>query len=151
MLERVVAVWKGLDSIVQSCNQDDAGCAWVCDVCKAHVLLLSTLRTGPYHSALDASMHRGYFDYSLYDDCIYDEGFRRRLEDDDTAPRRGLGGLNDYACPGIAMDIWLNRTDVREALHIQPDNRFNSADNGALRFSRLFIYLFIFGSPVDMS
>ena len=79
----------------------------------------------------------GMFDYSLYDDCIYDESFRRRrrleaaLHGDAsaaTAPWRG--GLNDYACPGDAMTVWLNRSDVRAALHIQPDNRFNSADNG---------------------
>jgi|TARA_B110000208_G_scaffold105832_1_gene131273 carboxypeptidase C (cathepsin A) len=30
----------------------------------------------------------------------------------------------------MAMEIWLNRTDVRAALNIQSDNRFNSADNG---------------------
>ena len=73
----------------------------------------------------------GMFDYSLYDDCIYDEGFRRRRLDDDgasTTPWRG--GLNDYACPGMAMGIWLNRSDVRAALNVQPNNRFNSADNG---------------------
>jgi len=62
----------------------------------------------------------GLFGYSLYDDCIYDEGFRRRK----------LGGLNDYACPGDAMTRWLNLPEVRESLHIQPSNRFNSADNG---------------------
>ena len=45
--------------------------------------------------------------------------------------RRELGGLNDYACPGTAMTTWLNRSDVRAALNIQPNNRFNSADNGA--------------------
>ena len=71
----------------------------------------------------------GMFDYSYYDDCIYDESFRRRrLEQDDAAPWRG--GLNDYACPGDAMTVWLNRSDVRKALNIQPNNRFNSADNG---------------------
>jgi hypothetical protein len=74
----------------------------------------------------------GFFDYSLYDDCIYEEGFRRQLVEEisDEFDRRMLGGLNDYACPGIAMNIWLNRSDVREALHIQSNNRFNSADNG---------------------
>jgi hypothetical protein len=75
----------------------------------------------------------GMFDYSLYDDCIYEEGFRRRLitgDEDEATLRRRLGGLNDYACPGIAMNIWLNRSDVRAALNIQPNNRFNSADNG---------------------
>ena len=29
------------------------------------------------------------------------------------------------------MNIWLARTDVKAALNIQPNNRFNSADNGA--------------------
>jgi hypothetical protein len=79
------------------------------------------------------------FGYSLYDDCIYDESFRRRrrLESAAAAVSDGngqvapwRGGLNDYACPGDAMTVWLNRSDVREALHIQPNNRFNSADNG---------------------
>ena len=76
----------------------------------------------------------GMFGYSYYDDCIYDESFRRRrLEQDeapgvDAAPWRG--GLNDYACPGDAMTVWLNRSDVRKALNIQSNNRFNSADNG---------------------
>lgn len=81
----------------------------------------------------------GMFDYSLYDDCIYDEGFRRRrlgAADDQRAgalasanyPSRG--GLNDYACPGNAMREWLDRDDVRKALNIQSNNRFNSADNG---------------------
>eukprot|EP00966_Prymnesium_polylepis_P134019 3097814-Prymnesium_polylepis.1 len=71
----------------------------------------------------------GYFDYSLYDDCIYDESFRRRRQLED-APFPYRGGLNDYACPSNAMTEWLNRADVRTALNIQPDNRFNSADNG---------------------
>jgi len=79
----------------------------------------------------------GYFGYSLYDDCIYDESFRRRrllTAGADGAAHSGLsasrGGLNDYACPSNAMTEWLNRADVRAALNIQPDNRFNSADNG---------------------
>ena len=56
-----------------------------------------------------------------YDDCIYDEAIRRRLrepEEQKAAPWRG--GLNDYACPSMAMTHWLNRSDVRAALHIQP-------------------------------
>jgi len=84
----------------------------------------------------------GEFGYSLYDDCIYEEGFRRRRLAEGEAPHderaaaladlgtRRLGGLNDYACPGNAMTEWLARADVRKALHIQPNNRFNSADNG---------------------
>ena len=40
------------------------------------------------------------------------------------------GALNDYPCPGAAMNIWLKLTSVKKALNIQADNRFNSADNG---------------------
>lgn len=57
------------------------------------------------------------------DDAALDNSRR-----DGAAPWRG--GLNDYACPGDAMTVWLNRSDVRKALNIQPNNRFNSADNG---------------------
>jgi len=74
----------------------------------------------------------GMFGYSLYDDCIYDESFRRRrqLLGQPSAPYPFRGGLNDYACPSNAMTTWLNLPAVRDALHIQPDNKFNSADNG---------------------
>lgn len=79
-------------------------------------------------AVMDAALG-GYFDYSLYDDCIYDESFRRRL-DSSEGLKSYRGGLNDYACPSSAMSLWLNREDVRAALNIQPDNKFNSADNG---------------------
>lgn len=80
----------------------------------------------------------GFFDYSLYDDCIYDEGVGRKAQsleagpvtDERAAVVEPRGALNDYACPSSAMTQWLNRKDVREALHIQSDNKFNSADNG---------------------
>jgi len=71
----------------------------------------------------------GFFDYSLYDDCIYDESFRRRSLSKATVARE-LGALNDYPCAGAAMTRWLDHPEVREALHIQPTNSFNSADNG---------------------
>jgi len=77
----------------------------------------------------------GMFGYSLYDDCIYDESFRRRrglLAAEPGSPHAYpfRGGLNDYACPSNAMTTWLNLAAVRTALNIQPNNRFNSADNG---------------------
>jgi len=47
---------------------------------------------------------------------------------------RGVGGVgaaeNDYPCPGLAMDIWLNRTDVRRAIHVPADSNFFDGDNG---------------------
>jgi hypothetical protein len=82
----------------------------------------------------------GYFFYSLYDDCIYDEPYRRRRLDeiDDPVDRElialtmseGRGGLNDYPCAGTVMSDWLDRPEVRAALNIQPDNRFNNAVRG---------------------
>jgi len=36
------------------------------------------------------------------------------------------GALNDYACPGNVLAEWLNRTDVRAALHVGPDWNFFS-------------------------
>lgn len=79
----------------------------------------------------------GYFFYSLYDDCIYDEPYRRRRRAQmDDAPEgssgnsvdlelielvagAGRGGLNDYPCAGTVMSDWLNRPEVRTALNIQ--------------------------------
>jgi len=102
----------------------------------------NALRSGSGMSpACEAALHTmhgetgGYFGYSLYDDCIYDESFRRRRLLTSGGAKQGgahpfRGGLNDYACPSNAMTEWLNRADVRAALNIQPDNRFNSADNG---------------------
>lgn len=40
------------------------------------------------------------------------------------------GALNDYPCPSDAMPIWLNRTDVREALSVPIDSNFFNGDNG---------------------
>ena len=54
----------------------------------------------------------GYFGYNLYDDCIYEDDLRRRLATDVT------GAVNDYVCGGgDAMAIWVNSSEVREALH----------------------------------
>ena len=41
------------------------------------------------------------------------------------------GGLNDYPCGGSdALKIWINTTEVRNALHVAPDAFFFSGDNG---------------------
>ena len=96
------------------------------------------------------------FDYSLYDDCIYEEGFRRRLggytrsdvtvdarsdvtadarSDVTAAPnseQRFRGGLNDYACPGNAMNLWLDRKDVRAALRKPPSPTPSPSPNPTL-------------------
>jgi hypothetical protein len=79
----------------------------------------------------------GYFEYSLYDDCIY-----RNLAIETVAanaagvsssspppgPSRVRGGLNDYPCGGYPVMVeWLNRDDVKRALHLH--GSFFSVDN----------------------
>jgi hypothetical protein len=73
----------------------------------------------------------GMFGYSLYDDCIYDESFRRRrrleaASNGDAAAQNApwRGGLNDYACPGDAMTVWLNRSG--ESFHEQTSVKFDA-------------------------
>jgi len=40
------------------------------------------------------------------------------------------GALNDYPCGGgPAMDVWVNQTAVRAALHVPSDSHFYSFDN----------------------
>lgn len=84
----------------------------------------------------------GYYAYNLYDDCtnnIYlnnqpaDEDYENLclytlLYIDNVLVR---GALNDYACPGNALNIWINRTDVREALNVPVDSHFFNGDNGS--------------------
>lgn len=78
----------------------------------------------------------GYFEYALYDDCTYENSLlspvswrdvRRPLHHRLKAAR---GALNDYACGGgPAMDIWVNRSEVRDALHVPRNSAFYSFDN----------------------
>lgn len=102
----------------------------------------SELRNGPLSSKCQSTVDQvkiqvgGYYGYSLYDDCVYRNDFMLS-----TKPRNWWGpppsigtrsgsALNDYACPGPAMNIWLNRTDVRTQLHVAKDSYFFSGDNG---------------------
>jgi len=76
-----------------------------------------------------------------YDECYSERIFqphrqrkwwgppRQRVTGADVGGKLG-GALNDYACPGDAMNLWLNRSDVRTALHVPLDANFFSADNG---------------------
>ena len=69
----------------------------------------------------------GYFEYDLYDDCIYQEGLRRRLG---AAPALG-GAVNDYYCGGgDAQTLWVNASSVRDALHVPRAANFFNGDNG---------------------
>jgi len=63
----------------------------------------------------------GYYDYNLYDDCEGKEIFNNGK----------LGeALNDYPCPGSAMDQWITRDDVKKALNVPLDSYYFSGDNG---------------------
>jgi len=82
----------------------------------------------------------GYFSYSLYDECYDQNIFKLEQEREWYGPpiNRPLteasmlgGAVNDYPCPSDAMDLWLNRSDVREALNVAVDSYYFSGDNGA--------------------
>ena len=65
----------------------------------------------------------GYFEYSLYDECIYDHD-------------NGImkGALNDYACGGDkVMEMYLKTKEVHQAFHLQGE--FFSVDNAEGDFS----------------
>jgi len=98
-----------------------------------------------------ASEAGGYFAYGLYDDCIYQEGLRRRrrqlgvrgdghvtIAAGSIAHQLGFqsedfvgGAVNDYVCGGgDAQTIWTNQSAVRKALHVPLDSDFFNGDNG---------------------
>ena len=59
----------------------------------------------------------GYYAYSLYDECTYDDPFSL------LASNNGLqGGLNDYPCgTDRALQAWLKDPAVRQALHVRSE------------------------------
>lgn len=77
----------------------------------------------------------GYYGYNLYDDCTRDGPF-----DLLSKPKRKYWGppgsnlaaaeFDGYPCPGNAMAMWLNRSEVRAALHTVPGANYFSGDNG---------------------
>jgi len=73
----------------------------------------------------------GFYSYNLYDQC-YDSNIflKNRNWWDKSVPSSLRAAENDYPCPGSAMDIWINRTDVRVALNVPVNANFFSADNG---------------------
>uniref|UniRef100_A0A7S0HHT4 Carboxypeptidase n=1 Tax=Hanusia phi TaxID=3032 RepID=A0A7S0HHT4_9CRYP len=80
----------------------------------------------------------GYYEYALYDDCVYDDAFQlwswHALPG--YARRRGRrmyvgGALNDYPCgTGRALMLWVGSNKVRKALHVPSSSFFFNADNG---------------------
>eukprot|EP01065_Artemidia_motanka_P025673 TRINITY_DN30652_c0_g1_i1.p1 TRINITY_DN30652_c0_g1~~TRINITY_DN30652_c0_g1_i1.p1 ORF type:complete len:499 (+),score=176.12 TRINITY_DN30652_c0_g1_i1:75-1571(+) len=70
----------------------------------------------------------GWYQYDLYDDCPYSHGFaapRRRAVGSKVSPVAGVGVT---PCPGDAMQLWLERADVRAALGLAPGANFFNVD-----------------------
>ena len=107
---------KLFHSIVDSCGEAalKTGGSALSEECK-NMLNKATKQAG------------GFYEYSLYDDCTYSNGIRRR--------RRQLevvtGALNDYVCGGgPAMEEYVKHALVKEALHVPKDSFFFDGDNG---------------------
>jgi len=69
----------------------------------------------------------GFYEYSLYDDCIYENAFSSSTTHE-TKQEVG-GGLNDYPCGGQKVMLeYLGLRDVKKALHVEHAEYF-SVDN----------------------
>lgn len=105
------------------------------DVCGVDML-----KTGPTSDACNVLLDQmyqeigGYYDYNLYDDCIYQDDLRRRrrrLQSRSHVPQPLGAAVNDYVCGGgDAQDVWAEQEAVRRALHVDVDSLFFSGDNG---------------------
>ncbi|EGD82306.1 hypothetical protein PTSG_02974 [Salpingoeca rosetta] len=78
----------------------------------------------------------GYYGYNLYDTCYAQHVFAPNPSSSrqywSSAVGMGVGGaLNDYPCPGDALNIWVNLTEARQALHVPVSSTFFNGDNGA--------------------
>lgn len=71
----------------------------------------------------------GYYSYNLYDTCYVHNLGGAPVNYWSSMPNLG-GALNDYPCPGMALALWLNRTDSRAALGVPADANYFSGDNG---------------------
>jgi len=91
----------------------------------------------------------GYYEYSLYDDCWYNNDvepptFMNQsksywgppkfpgMENINTSLLKNLqGGLNDYPCGGVAATFkWLDNELVKDAINVPRDAKIFSGDNG---------------------
>lgn len=89
-----------------------------------------------------------YYAYNLYDACWYQNSLSPphklslpserswwgppQHSSTQTLSRRQLPAVNDYPCGGPhAMFVWIERPEVKKALHVDPDAFFFSGDNGA--------------------
>ncbi|GAB5370145.1 hypothetical protein AAMO2058_001466800 [Amorphochlora amoebiformis] len=81
-----------------------------------------------------------YYNYNLYDDCWYENGFLKAYDPDRSywgppfrvGKTEDGGALNDYPCGGNgALTKWIGTPEVKAALHVPQDAFFFSGDNGA--------------------
>lgn len=70
----------------------------------------------------------GYYAYSLYDECTYDDAFNQAIAAQMHNPQQQQdlfklqGGLNDYPCgTDRALQAWLSNPQVKDALHVRSE------------------------------
>lgn len=102
--------WSTFQEVVNICEKDTS---LVTPECQAKIQAVRT-QVG------------GFYDYSLYDDCIYRNGILLSHNLNMFAD----GALNDYACgQGPVMEEYMKFTAVQEAFHIPVGATFFSVDN----------------------
>eukprot|EP01147_Barroeca_monosierra_P002794 gene2794-5639_t len=104
----------------------------------------SELRSGslsPECKSLITEMRKeigGYYSYNLYDTCyannVFSPNSNRKWWSSvplSMSVTEDVGGaVNDYPCPGDALNIWVNLTQARQALNVPLSSYFFNGDNG---------------------
>lgn len=80
----------------------------------------------------------GYYSYNLYDTCyannVFSPNSNRKWWSSvplSMSVTEDVGGaVNDYPCPGDALNIWVNLTQARQALNVPLSSYFFNGDNG---------------------
>eukprot|EP00052_Salpingoeca_macrocollata_P016263 m.130670 g.130670 ORF g.130670 m.130670 type:complete len:431 (-) comp19991_c0_seq5:53-1345(-) len=73
----------------------------------------------------------GYYSYNLYDECYYSNIQSTGQPRSYWGPPPLSQALLDYPCGGYnALVLWVNKTEVKAALHVPADAFFFSGDNG---------------------
>lgn len=71
----------------------------------------------------------GYFTYDLYDNCPAQIFKKRKRSTNNIWPYPPFPGPG-FPCAGEALPLWINRTDVKEALNVPADAFWFNADDG---------------------
>lgn len=95
--------------IVSSCPESDLKSGSLDSKCQSLVEEMNKA-VGPYYS------------YNLYDTCYAQNIFDLRSRTYWSSSPTLTGAVNDYPCAGPALNIYINRTDVRTALSVPTDS-----------------------------